>query len=178
MSIVLRVHAIRDQVHAAIKERDIVSVEFVKNKLEGSEAEVERALTRALQLFPDLKQVKLFNDYRYLYHTCMSEAELGVAISMKEGYIRKVKGRANRIGHNWEVCAEWFIDRFSTGAHFWTQKHRIGGMDPRRIIMHLMKSVGNRRQNTELDRMWEITPGLFANPFTYALECKWGLVRR
>jgi hypothetical protein len=125
-----------------------------------------------------LKQIKLFNAYRYLYHACMSEPALKAAISMKEGYIRKVKGRANRIGHNWEACAEWFIDKFSIGASFKTQKHRTGGMDSRRITVHLMKSVGNRRQNAELDRVWEITPALFANPLTYALECKWGLVRR
>jgi hypothetical protein len=61
---------------------------------------------------------------------------------MRRNYIRIAKGRANRIGHNWEAVAEWFIDRFTTGARFWTQNHRIGGMDSRRITLHLIKGVG------------------------------------
>jgi len=97
---------------------------------------------------------------------------------MKENYIRVVKGRDNRIGHNWEAVPEWFIDTFTTGARFWTQNHRTGGIDERRITIHLMKPVGGRRQNAEVDRVWEVTPGVFANPITYVLECKWGLVKR
>jgi len=177
-SIITRIHMIRDQILTAAKTNDIVSVDFVKNKVVGSEAEVERALTRALQLFPELKQMKLFDAYRYLYHTSMSEACLRAAIMLKERYIRKAKGRANRIGHNWEACVEWFIDEFTTGAHFWVQKHRTGEMDPRRITIHLMKNVGKRRNNAEVDRIWDITPGVFAKPLTYVLECKWGIIRR
>ena len=175
-SVISRIHLIRDQVLAASKVKEIVSVEFVKNKLGISEA--ERALKRALQLFPELKMTKLFDAYRYLYHSSMAEAELRVATIPKENYIRKVKGRDNRIGHNWETCTEWFMDKFTVGAHFWTQKHRIDGMDSRRITIHLMKAVGGRKQNAELDRVWEITPGVFANPVTYVLECKWGIVQR
>jgi hypothetical protein len=177
-SIIARVHMIRDQILTATKTNDIVSVDFVKNKIGGSEAEVERALTRALQLFPELKQIKLFDAYRYLYHASMSEATLKAAITLKEKYVRKAKGRANRIGHNWEACVEWFIDEFTTGAHFWTQKHRTGEMNPRRITIHLMKNVGKRRNNAEVDRIWDITPGVFAKPLTYVLECKWGIIRR
>jgi hypothetical protein len=177
-SIISRIHTIRDQIIAAAKIKDIVSVEFIKNKLGVSEAEAERALTRALQLFPELKQMKLFNAYRYLYYDSMSEAELRAATAMKENYIRKFKGRANRIGHNWEACTEWFIDKFTTGASFWVQKHRIGGMDPRRITIHLLKPVGGRKQNAEVDRVWEVTPGVFAKPLTYVLECKWGVIQR
>jgi hypothetical protein len=177
-SIISRIHIVRDQILVSAKVKDIVSVDFIKNKLGVSEAEAEKALSRALQLFPELKQLKLFNAYRYLYHDSMSDAEVKAATAMKERYVRKAKGRANRIGHNWEACVEWFIDRFTTGAHFWTQKHRIGGMDPRRITTHLLKEVGGRRQNAEVDRVWEVTPGVFANPVTYVLECKWGIVRR
>jgi len=38
--------------------------------------------------------------------------------------------------------------------------------------------VGGRRNNTEVDRVWEVTPSVFANPITYVLECKWGLVKK
>jgi hypothetical protein len=41
-----------------------------------------------------------------------------------------------------------------------------------------MKRVGNRRSNAEVDRVWDITPGVFAKPLTYVLECKWGVIRR
>ena len=70
---------------------------------------------------------------------------------MRRNYIRIAKGRANRIGHNWEAVAEWFIDRFTTGARFWTQNHRIGGMDSRRITLHLIKGVGDRSIDTLTD---------------------------
>lgn len=51
-------------------------------------------------------------------------------------------------------------------------------MDPRRITIHLIKTVGNRKRNAEVDRVWEVTPGVFAQPITFVLECKWGLVRK
>lgn len=95
---------------------------------------------------------------------------------MTENYIRKAKGRENRIGHNWEAVAEWFIDRFTTGARFWTQNHRQGRMDPRRITLHLLKGVGGRRNAAEVDRVWDVTPGPFNPTVTFVLSCKWGLV--
>ena len=47
--------------------------------------------------------------------------------------------------------AEWFIDRFTTGARFWTQSNRKV-MDPRRITLHLLKSVGGRRRRARMTR--------------------------
>lgn len=87
------------------------------------------------------------------------------------------KGRANRIGHNWEAVPGWFIDSLTPGARFWTQSHR-SNMDPRRITIHLIKPVGGRRQNAEVDRVWEVTPGPLLKPTTYVLECKWRLVKK
>jgi hypothetical protein len=29
-----------------------------------------------------------------------------------------------------------------------------------------------------VDRVWDVTPGVFAPPITYVLSCKWGLVRK
>lgn len=51
-------------------------------------------------------------------------------------------------------------------------------MDPRRITIHLMKPVGGRKHNAEVDRVWEATPGPLLNATTYVLECKWGLIRK
>jgi len=96
---------------------------------------------------------------------------------MKENYIRMTKGRDNRIGHNWEAVVGWFIDKLTAGASFWRQSHR-SNMDPRRITIHLIKPVGGRRNNAEVDRVWEVTPGPLLQPTTYVLECKWGLVRK
>jgi len=176
--IIERVHMIRDIIIETTKLRDLVSFDFIQNKLGCTKYEAEGALKRALQLYPDLKEVKLFNAYRYYYHSSLSREDLNAAIVMKENYIRKTKGRLNRIGHNWEACVEWFIDKFTTGASFRTQSHRGNRMDPRRITLHLVRSVGGRKYNAEVDRVWEVTPGIFAQPITYVLECKWGLVRK
>jgi len=92
-------------------------------------------------------------------------------------YIRIRFGRDNRIGHNWEACVEWFIDKFTEGAEFVKQNHRKN-IDPRRITLHLLKPVGDRKQSAEVDRVWKVTPGLFSPTVTYVLECKWSVVNK
>lgn len=173
-----RIHAIRDIIIESTKLKDLVSFPYLRNETKSTDGEVEKAVTRVLQLYPDLREVKLFNIYRYYYHSSLAEEDLNAAIQMKENYLRIVKGRDNRIGHNWEAVPEWFIDRFTTGARFLTQKHRSENMDDRRITIHLIKPVGGRRNNAEVDRVWEVTPGVFASPITYILECKWGLIQK
>ena len=173
-----RVHRIRDIVIEHSKLRNLVSFTYLENKLDCTPYKAEHALSRALQLYPDMKELKLFANYRYYYHTSLSEEDAKAAVEMKENYIRVVKGRANRVGHNWEAVAEWFIDKFTTGAKFAAQNHRNGGMDPRRITLHLIKGVGGRRNSAEVDRVWEVTPSVFAPTITYILSCKWGLVRK
>ena len=176
--IIQRVHLIRDIVIESTKLRDLVSSEFILGKLGCTEYELSGALERALQLYPDIREIKLFNAFRYFYHASMAEDDLNAAVAMKENYIRMVKGRDNRIGHNWEAVPGWFIDKFTAGAQFWTQNHRVGGMDPKRITIHLIKPVGGRRNNAEVDRVWEVTPGPLLKSITYVLECKWGLVSK
>ncbi len=176
--VIERIHAIRDRILASSKLIEIVSMTYLQNELGCTEYEIENAVSRALQLYEDLRETKIFKVYRYFYHSSMSVEDLKAAIIMKENYIRIVKGRNNRVGHNWEAIPEWFVDKFTTGAKFWTQKHRTTNMDPRRITIHLVKSVGGRRNNAEVDRVWEVTPGIFAQPITYVLSCKWGLVRK
>jgi hypothetical protein len=51
-------------------------------------------------------------------------------------------------------------------------------MDSRRITLHLLKTIGNRKQSTEVDRVWKVTPGLFSPTVTYVLECKYSVVTR
>lgn len=176
--IIERVHMIRDVVIGNTKLRDLVSFRFLRNKLGCTEYEAEGAVERAMQLYPDVKEVKVFDNFRYYHHDSMSEVDLNAALAMKENYIRMTKGRANRVGHNWEAVVGYFIDTLTRGARFWTQSHRAGGMDSRRITIHLMRSVGGRRYNAEVDRVWEVTPGPLLQPTTYVLECKWGLVRK
>ena len=173
-----RVHRIRDVVLEHSQLRKLVGPTYLVNQLGCSEYELEHALGRVLQLYPDMRVVKLFGAYRYYYHDSLSDADLGAAVEMKRNYLRMAKGRANRVGHNWEAVAEWFIDRFTTGARFWTQEHRKGGMDSRRITLFLLKGVGGRRNAAEVDRVWEVNPGVFAPPITYVLSCKWGLVSK
>jgi hypothetical protein len=176
--VIERIHLIRDLVIEATKLRDLASSEFIHNKLDCSVYEAEGAVSRALQLYTDLREVKLFGAYNYYYHASMTEEDLKVATVFKQNYVRQMKGKQNRIGHNWEAAVEWFIDKFTVGAVFQTQNHRTNVMDPRRITLHLMKSVGARKHNAEVDRVWSVTPGIFAQPITYVLECKWGLVQK
>lgn len=171
-----RVHRIRDIIYESSKLRELVSFTYIQESLRCSKYKTEVAINRALQLYSDLKEAKLFGVFRYFYHSSLDEQDLKAAIAMKENYIRRMKGKANRIGHNWEAVAEWFIDRFTTGASFWTQNHRTSGMDRRRITLHLLKGVGGRRANAEVDRVWKVTPGIFAPTVTFVLSCKWGLV--
>ncbi|MCJ7732770.1 hypothetical protein MUP51_10690 [Candidatus Bathyarchaeota archaeon] len=173
-----RVHRIRDIVLEHSELRKLVSPSYIQSQLKCSPNELRISLDRSMQLYPDLKVVKLFDAYRYLYHDRFSPEDLSAAVHMKKNYIRLSKGADNRIGHNWEAVTEWFIDKFTTGAKFVTQNHRNGGMDPRRIILHLIKSVGGRRRNAEVDRIWEVTPGVFSAPITNILSCKWGLVNK
>ena len=173
-----RVHRIRDMILEHTQLRKLVAASYIDNKLGATRHETEHALRRALQLYPDMKMLKIFDNWRYYHHTSMSPEDLDAAVEMKRNYIRKAKGRANRIGHNWEAVAEWFIDKFTTGARFWTQNHRKGRMDPRRITLHLLKGVGGRRNAAEVDRVWDVTPGPFNPTVTFVLSCKWGLVNK
>ena len=173
-----RVHRIRDMVLEHAQLRRIVGPGYMENGLRCSHHELRHALDRTLKLYPDIRVLKLFDAYNYYYHEGMAPEDLAAATEMMRNYIRMTKGAANRIGHNWEAVAEWFIDRTTTGARFWTQNHREGGMDPRRITLHLIKGVGGRRRAAEVDRVWEVTPGVFAPAITYVLSCKWGLVSR
>ncbi len=59
-----------------------------------------------------------------------------------------------------------------------TQDHRNKGMDRRRITLYLVRSVRGRVNRAEVNRVWTVTPGIFARPIIYVLECKWGLVRK
>jgi len=176
--IITRVHLVKDQIVAASHLRELVSGRQILEKLDCTEDEANQAIARALQLYPDLKEVKIFNHWRYYYHASLSQEDLKATLAMQENYVRMTRGRSNRVGHNWEACVEWFIDTSTRGAEFQTQEHRTRGMDPRRITIHLIKPVGDRRQNAEVDRIWAVTPGVFAQPITYVLECKWGLVKK
>jgi hypothetical protein len=182
--LVQRVLAIRNLVVSETELDRVTSVNQIKDMLKAAtDTEAESAIMRAMQLYPSLKEVRLFDAYRYYYHESMNSEVLNASLEMAKNYIRISKGRANRIGHNWEACVEWFIDKFTVGAEFRTQNHRQNGkgggrMDPRRITLHLIKSVGERRQSAEVDRVWTVTPSVFAKPVTYVLECKWGIVSR
>ncbi len=145
-----RVMRVRDIVVEHSQLRKLVGFTYLHEKLGCTPDQSERAVTRALQLYPSLRGVKLFDAYRYYHHESLGGEELDAALEMKRSYLRIAKGRANRVGHNWEASAEWFIDRFTSGARFWTQSHREGGMDSRRINVFLPRGVGGRRRAARL----------------------------
>jgi uncharacterized protein YggU (UPF0235/DUF167 family) len=172
-----RVQRIRDEIVVATAQRDIVASTFLQEKLRCTERELDGALARVKQIYSDIKEVKVFNNYRYYCLASLSSEDLQAAMTLKQNYLRKAKGKDNRVGHNWEAAVDWFIDKYMK-AHFWTQEHRTNGMDPRRITLHLLKPVGDRRQNAEVDRVWEVSPGPIADPITYVLSCKWTLIKK
>lgn len=84
---------------------------FLKMKLHCNEDQMRTTLDRTLQLYKDeIRETKVFN-FPYYYHSALSAEDLKVAIEDKKDYIRRVKGRHNRIGHNWEACVEFFVER-------------------------------------------------------------------
>ena len=176
--VIQRIHRVRDRIVESSRLRDLASFAYIQDCLGCSEKEAENAAGRALQLYPDLLEIKLFNAYRYFYHESLSGGELDAAVELKRRYVRKMGSRRFRIGHNWEAVAEWFIDRFTPGAEFLSQQHRTPAIDPRRITLRLVKSIRGRRNAAEVDRVWKITPGLFATPITYVLSCKSSIVHK
>jgi hypothetical protein len=169
-----RVRHIRDQL---LTTNELLSLSYFKHVLNCPIDQVKRAIKRAKQLYSDIKEVRIFDKFAYYYLDSMKPEDLKANIEMKKNYIRVRFGRDNRIGHNWEACAEWFIDKFTEGAEFVKQNHRQK-MDPKRITLHLLKPVGDRKQSAEVDRIWKVTPGLFSPTVTYVLECKWSVVTK
>jgi hypothetical protein len=177
-AVVQRVHRVRDLILESSKLRDLVSFSYLQTGLGCSEKEADKAVKRAMQLYPDLKEVKLFDAYRYFYHEAMPGPDLNAAIELKKSYARKIGSQRFRVGHNWEAVADWFIDRFTPGAEFWSQQHRTSAIDPRRITIRLIESVNGRRGAAEVDRVWAITPSPFTPTTTYVLSCKWSVVHK
>jgi hypothetical protein len=172
-----RIRVIRDEILKAKELKEIVGWSFLKQKLHCNEDQMRTAMDRAKQLYKDeIKELKIFN-FPYCYHSSLSEEDLRIAIEDKKDYIRRIKGKDNRIGHNWEACVEFFVDKLTKGAEFLEQAHR-SRMDKRRITLKLLKPVGERKLFAEVDRVWTICPSPISQPITYVLECKWGLVRR
>jgi hypothetical protein len=172
-----RIRLIRDEILKAKELREIVGLSFLKQKLQCNDDQMRTAIDRAIQLYKDeIKEVGIFN-FPYYYHTALSDEDLRIAIEDKKDYIRRVKGKDNRIGHNWEACVEFFVDKLTKGAEFLEQTHR-SRMDKRRITLKLLRPIGERKLFAEVDRVWTICPSPISQPITYVLECKWALVRR
>ena len=175
-----RLKEIRDIILASTNLGELASYNYLRSQLGCTDHELNHTVQRMHQLYREFKTVKLFGAYNFFYHSSMPEEDLKMALEAKCNYLRKTQGRANRIGHNWEAAVEWFIDHFIEHATFWEQKHQggKGRMDPRRITLYLMKSVGHRRNRAEVDRVWTVSNILMRDPTTYVLSCKWGLVRK
>lgn len=171
-----RIRVIRDEILKAKELKEIVGWSFLKQKLNCNEDQMRTAMDRAMQLYKDIKELKIFN-FPYCYHSSLSEEDLRIAIEDKKDYIRRVKGKHNRIGHNWEACVEFFVDKLTKGAEFLEQAHR-SRMDKRRITLKLLRPTGGRKLFAEVDRVWTIQPSPISQPVTYVLECKWGLIRK
>ena len=169
-----RVRLVRDQL---LTTNELLSLTYFRNVLDCPIDKAKQALKRAKQLYPDFKEVKIFDRFTCYYLSSMKLEDLHACIELKKNYIRVRYGKNNRIGHNWEAAVEWFIDKFAEGVEFVKQNHRKN-VDPRRITLHLLKPVGDRKQSAEVDRVWKVTPRLFLTTVTYVLECKWSTVSK
>jgi len=176
--IAARIHRIRGLLIEAARANEIRSPDYLRRELRCTNEEFEGAMKRTLQLYVDVRQVRLFDAYRYFHHDSFDPQVLSAVIKMKENYLRMTKGKDSRIGHNFEAAVDWFVDKFTPNARFRTQMHRTPKMDPRRITLHLTKPVGDRKNNAEVDRAWEVDAGPFTPAATYVLESKWGLVQK
>ncbi len=138
--IIERIQRIRDIVISYTQLKEIASHEFLLNKLGCSKSELDYAVKRTMQLYSDIKIIKLFDVYAHFYHESFDEKELHASIELRKNYIRKTGGSKSRVGHNWEAAVSFFIDQY-TDAEFMTQTHRNQKMDNRRITIYLVKPV-------------------------------------
>lgn len=189
-STLFRIYTIHDTIYTNSLKRELTAKFFLDNVLNISRYALTRAIGRCLDLYPNLKEIKIFNRFLFYYDSnVLSEADLNAQIEMKKNWLRKAAGRWNRLGHNWEAIVGWFVDRFTKDVTFWTQEHRRKapldpliskrGMHPRRITLHLIKKVGDRKNKAEVDRVWEVTPTLFSeSPTRYVCEAKWSIITK
>lgn len=71
--LVQRVLAIRNLVVSETELGRVASVNQIKDMLKAAtDTEAESAIMRAMQLYPSIKEVKLFDAYRYYYHESMN----------------------------------------------------------------------------------------------------------
>ena len=188
--IIHRTHRIRDAILANSLRREITGKFYLDNLLDISPDALNYAIDKCLELYPNIKKIKIFNRFIFFYdEKVLSEEDLQAQIKFKQNWIRKAAGRYNRLGHNWEAIVGWFVDKFTPGVTFWSQDHRRRapldplisrrGMHPRRITLHLIKNVGDRKNRAEVDRVWEVTPTMFSeSPTIFVLEAKWSLITK
>jgi hypothetical protein len=83
-SVMEKVMKTRDIVVEHSKLRRLVGFTYIHEKLDCTPDQAERAVQRALELYPSLHEVKLFDAYRYYHHVSLSGEELDAAL----GYSR------------------------------------------------------------------------------------------
>ena len=91
--VVQRIHKIRSLLIEAVKAGMLRSPNFIKNELRCTDDEYRYALKRAMQLYPDIIETKLFGAYPYFHHVSMPPEVLKVATIIKKNYVRRAKGR-------------------------------------------------------------------------------------
>ena len=67
--------------------KQIVSPGYFQQQLGCTHHELRHGLGKVMSLYGDLRELKLFDAYRYYYHISFSGEELKAAITMKENYI-------------------------------------------------------------------------------------------
>jgi DNA-binding transcriptional ArsR family regulator len=140
--------------------KDIASTYYVRDRLGVKGHRLERVLEKTMELYPNIRKVSVFGNelgeygyphYYNAYH--ISKEHLTAAIKAKEGYIIREKSGDQRKGHSLEGVIWRFLER-ALNARFLQQKHRTDGMHPYRHTIHLIRPIGQRKRNAELDGVW------------------------
>lgn len=68
-----RIRMARDLMRKASKLGELVGFEYLQNRLGCTDYELENAIERAMQLYPEIREVRIFNRFRHYYHASMGE---------------------------------------------------------------------------------------------------------
>ena len=140
--------------------KDIASTYYVQDRLGVNGHRLERVLEKTMELYPNIKKVSVFGNelgdygYPHYYNTDhITKEHLAAAVKAKESYIIREKSGDHRRGHSLEGVIWRFLER-ALSARFLQQKHRTDGMHPYRHTIHLIRPIGQRKRNAELDGVW------------------------
>lgn len=81
--VLYRIHLIKDIIFESSKLRELTGYAFLQNKLGVTKHKLRTAVERALQLYPELHEVKQLGVFKYYYHDVLGGSDLDAALELK-----------------------------------------------------------------------------------------------